>query len=90
MFKRAVTNDRNQHVRLNTNVTLPEEIQLNGRVLYRNSWIEHLGTGAGNGHYVAYRDDRSIIYQINDTRITEITAARNITSRSVTLVTYRE
>ena len=77
-------------IRLDTEVTLPREIRLGDRLFKRNSWIEHLGHGSGNGHYVAYRDMRSKIFKIDDETITEIPVSDNITSNCVTLVTDLE
>ena len=56
----------------------------------RNSWIEHIGHGTGNGHYVAYKDLQTKIIRIDDAIITEYSSSEKITSKCVTLVTYLE
>ena len=88
MFKRGARADDNREVRLNTKVSLPRKIRINDRVLKRNSWIEHLGTDTGNGHYVAFRKVRSKVIRIDDEIITDVPASENINSDCVTMVTY--
>ena len=90
VFERAARRAKdNRQIRLETKVCIPRVIKV-GWLMKRNSWIEHVGHGTGNGHYVAYRDIQTKILKIDYAIITEYPSSEKSTSKCVTLVTYLE